>query len=176
MGMFSALKKKAPNATICFLTSKMMAVKNWMVACLDNMTTERRENIMKFATTHGRRQRQQKWSKQSVLRAEMMKRIAANKAQKATKQTKQMERELTPGPVQDIVHRSSLDTHRQEDLTDILEWRIAGVTLAMRGRTPRMVYASCTMAGHKAAEEVGNIRDCLLVTEWDVCEFDREET
>ena len=121
MGMFSALKKKAPNATICFLTSKMMAVKNRMVACLDNMMTERRENIMKFATTHGRRQRQQKRSKPSVLRAEMMKRIAANKAQKATKQTKQMERKLNPGPVQDIVHRSSLDTHRQEDLTNILE-------------------------------------------------------
>ena len=28
MGMFSALKKKVSNATICFLASKMMTVKN----------------------------------------------------------------------------------------------------------------------------------------------------
>ena len=75
--MFPALKKKMPNATICFLASKMMAVKNRTADYLDSMTTEHRENIIKFEITHGLRQRQQKRSKQSVLRAEMMKRIAA---------------------------------------------------------------------------------------------------
>ena len=106
MGMFSPLKKKAPNATICFLASKMMAVKNRTVDYLDSMTTERRENVIKFAITHGRRQWQQKSSKQSVLHAEM-KRIAAKKDQKATEETKQLETELKTGRVQDIMTRTA---------------------------------------------------------------------
>ena len=83
---------------------------------VDNMTTERRKNVIKFATTHGRRQRQQKRSKQSVLRAEMMKRITAKKEHKAAKERKQLERELKTGHVQDIIDRFSLDAHRQDDL------------------------------------------------------------
>ena len=43
MAMLSALKKKNPDATICFLASKMMAVKNRTVDYMDNMTTEHRE-------------------------------------------------------------------------------------------------------------------------------------
>ena len=58
---------------------------------------------------HGRVQRQQKRSKQSVLRAEMMKRITAKKEQKAAKESKQLERELKTGHVQDIIDRFSLD-------------------------------------------------------------------
>ena len=41
----------------------------------------------------------------SVLRAEMLKRIAAKKEQKAAKERKQLERELKTGHVQDIVDR-----------------------------------------------------------------------
>ena len=57
MEMFSALKKKAPNATICFLAWKMMAVKNRTVDYLDNMTMEHRENVIKLAIMQERRQR-----------------------------------------------------------------------------------------------------------------------
>ena len=41
----------------------------------------------------------------SVLRAEMLKRIAAKKEEKAAKERKQLERELKTGHVQDIVDR-----------------------------------------------------------------------
>ena len=91
-------------------------MKNRTVDYLDSMMTERGENVIKLAITHGCRQRQQKRSKQSVFRAEMMKRIAAKKAQKATKEWKQHERELKMGPVQDIIDRFSFDARRQEDL------------------------------------------------------------
>ena len=73
MVMVSAFKKKAANATICFVASRMVAVKNKRVDYLDSMMTGRRENAIKFAITQGHRQRQQKRSKQSLLRAEMMK-------------------------------------------------------------------------------------------------------
>ena len=85
------------------------------------MTTQRRENVIKFATTHGRRQGQKKCSKQSVLRAEMMKRITAKKEQKAAKERKQLERELKTGHVQDIIDRFSLDARKQEDVQDIID-------------------------------------------------------
>ena len=62
----------------------------------------------------------------SVLRAEMLKRIAAKKEQKAAKERKQLERELKTGHVQDIVDRFSLDARRQEDLTNILEGHVGG--------------------------------------------------
>ena len=81
---------------------------------------------MKFATTHGRRQRQEKRSRQSTLRAKMTKRIAAKKSQKAAKERKQLERELKTGHVQAIIDCFSLDARRQEDLTDILEGRVVG--------------------------------------------------
>ena len=122
----------------------MMAVKNRTV---DYMTMEHRENVIKLAIMQERRQRQKKRFKQSVLRAEMMKRIAAKTEQKAAKERKQLERELTTGHVQDITDRFSLNDRRQEDLTDILEGLSGGVTLAIRGWTPRLVYASFTMAG-----------------------------
>ena len=41
MGMFSALKMKSPNATICFMSSKIRSIKNGTVDYLDEMATER---------------------------------------------------------------------------------------------------------------------------------------
>ena len=43
MGMFSALKMKSPNATICFMSSKIRSIKNCTVDYLDEMATERQE-------------------------------------------------------------------------------------------------------------------------------------
>ena len=40
MGMFGALKKKAPNATLCYLSSKMRAQKNKTVGYLDCLIEE----------------------------------------------------------------------------------------------------------------------------------------
>ena len=42
MGMCSALKKRAPNATICYLSSKMRAKKNNSVKYLDEMDEKKR--------------------------------------------------------------------------------------------------------------------------------------
>ena len=46
MGMFSALKNKVHSATICYLSSKIRAVKNRMVEYLYKMPKERREYVV----------------------------------------------------------------------------------------------------------------------------------
>jgi len=58
MGVFSAAKKKASNATLCFLSSKIMAQKNHTVAYLDNMYTEKQDLVLKKAINFAQRQRQ----------------------------------------------------------------------------------------------------------------------
>ena len=47
MGMFSALKKCAPNATLAFLSARMRAKKNHTIEYLDELHSERREKVIK---------------------------------------------------------------------------------------------------------------------------------
>ena len=60
MAMFSALKMKSPNATICFMSSKIRSIKNGTVDYLDEMATERQEAVVRFAIKHGRKTRTMK--------------------------------------------------------------------------------------------------------------------
>ena len=57
MGMFSAPKMKSPNATICFMSSKIRSIKNGAMDYLDNMVAERQEAVVRFAIKHGRQTR-----------------------------------------------------------------------------------------------------------------------
>ena len=57
MGMFSAPKMKSPNATICFMSSKIRSIKNGAVDYLENMVAERQEAVVRFAIKHGRQTR-----------------------------------------------------------------------------------------------------------------------
>ena len=47
MGMFSAAQKKAPNATLDYLSCKMRAQKNQTAQYLDTLDMGRREDILK---------------------------------------------------------------------------------------------------------------------------------
>ena len=49
MGMFSASQKKAPNATLCFLSARMRACKNKTVDYLGGLEDERRDHVLKKA-------------------------------------------------------------------------------------------------------------------------------
>ena len=53
MGMFSAA---APNATLCFLSCHMRAIKNRTVQYLDSQDDERRDSILRKAVVYGRKQ------------------------------------------------------------------------------------------------------------------------
>ena len=127
MGMFSSLKTKSPNATICFLSAKMRAVKNRTVNdYLDTMDAVKQKSIVGFAITNGRKERAMKIQKQSVIRMEMSKRIAAKKQKKQTQERKQMERWLKTAELSEINERFNIETTKQVDLADILQGKIIG--------------------------------------------------
>ena len=85
MGMFSAAKQRAPNATICFLSCKMRAQKNRTVEYLDVMPNEQRDAIVKKATKLGLEQQQKRRKNQNDLRVELSKRQAAKQQARETK-------------------------------------------------------------------------------------------
>jgi len=68
MGMFSAAQKRAPKATLCFLSCSMRAIKNRTVQYLDSQDDERRESILRKAVVYGRKQRDRKRKGQKELR------------------------------------------------------------------------------------------------------------
>ena len=57
MGMFSAAKEHAPNATMDFLSSRIKACKNNAVEYLDNLPKEKRNKVIQVATGLARKQR-----------------------------------------------------------------------------------------------------------------------
>ena len=53
MGMFSAVKKKSPNVTLCFISCKMRALKNRTVDYIDSFDVETRDEMLKKAVLIG---------------------------------------------------------------------------------------------------------------------------
>ena len=75
--MFSALKMKSPNATICFMSSKIRSIKNGTVDYLDEMVTERQHAVGRFAIKHGRKTRTMKRLQQSAINDELARPVRA---------------------------------------------------------------------------------------------------
>ena len=73
MGMFSATKKKSPNATLCYISCKMRALKNRTFKYLDNLDKDTRDNVLKKAVLLGREQRK---SRKELLRRQLEKQQA----------------------------------------------------------------------------------------------------
>ena len=73
MGMFSATKKKSPNATLCYISCKMRALKNRTFKYLDNLEKDTRDNVLKKAVLLGREQRK---SRKELLRRQLEKQQA----------------------------------------------------------------------------------------------------
>ena len=86
MGMFSATKKKSPNATLCYISCKMRALKNRTLKYLDNLDKDTRDNVLKIAVLLGREQRK---SRKELLRRQLEKQQA-----KDTSTRKKLERRL----------------------------------------------------------------------------------
>ena len=86
MGMFSATKKKSPNATLCYISCKMRALKNRTFKFLDNLEKDTRDNVLKKTVLLGREQRK---SRKELLRRQLEKQQA-----KDTSTRKKLERRL----------------------------------------------------------------------------------
>ena len=82
MGMFSAAKDHAPNATLCYLSSRIRAQKNKSVDYLDSLQSENRDKVIKLAITIGRKQRGSRRNKSVTIKQEILKRIQKKKHKK----------------------------------------------------------------------------------------------
>lgn len=94
MGMFSALKKKAPNATICYLSCKMRARKNNTVDYLDSLDKEKQELVIRKAVRLGVIQRRKKRKKQGELQEELHKRQATKERKRSEQERKVLEKKF----------------------------------------------------------------------------------
>jgi len=82
IGMFSAAKQKAVNATICFLSCKMRAQKNRTIDYLDRLEKIKRDQIIIQAIQIGGKQRSKSRMNQNDLDVEASRRLAGKKADK----------------------------------------------------------------------------------------------
>ena len=94
MGMFGAAQARAPNATLCFLSSRMRACKNRTVDYLDNLTEMKREMVLKKAVKLGRRQRDNRRRTQKELKEELIKRQKQKQQSRDDAQRRKMEKLL----------------------------------------------------------------------------------
>ena len=92
MGMFSAGKERAKNATIDFLAGRMKARKNKVVPYLDSMSEAKRERVISWAVRRGRQKRALQKQKQGEVKKELS-RQTKMKRQKKT-EARQLERRL----------------------------------------------------------------------------------
>ena len=93
MGMFSAIKEKAPNAKLWYLSSKMRAKKNNVVDYLDRMDTEKQDSHINWSIQYARKRCQNR-RKQSEILQEMSHR-SAEKCQNVEKDRRAVEKKIS---------------------------------------------------------------------------------
>jgi len=71
MGMFSAAKEHASNATMCYLSSRIRAQKKNLVDYLDNLPTEKRQKLVDLAINLGRKQLLSKQKSTAKIKADI---------------------------------------------------------------------------------------------------------
>lgn len=94
MGMFSAMKQKCPNATMCYLSCRMRACKNRTVQYLDELEEARKEDVLQKAVKWGRMQRNKRKRKQRELRQEIIRRQKDKEQSHETRERKKIEKKL----------------------------------------------------------------------------------
>ncbi|XP_065647716.1 uncharacterized protein LOC136077090 [Hydra vulgaris] len=85
MGMFSTAKHKAPNATLCFLSSKLRACKNKTTALLCKKPNDIQNKLILWAISNARKKRFTNMQCHNDLKLELIKRIADKIQKKKTK-------------------------------------------------------------------------------------------
>nr|XP_012563345.1 unnamed protein product [Hydra vulgaris] len=91
MGMFSAAKQKAPNATLCFLSAKLRACKNKTTEFLYEKPIEVGNKLILWAISTARKKRFANIQKHEELKVELIKQMAAKLQKKEEKERKNVE-------------------------------------------------------------------------------------
>ena len=126
MGMFSAAKANAPNATLCYISSRLRAQKNRVVDYLDSLEPAKREKLMKLAITLGRKVRQRKRKKCIEIRQEISRRVVAKKQQQVTYQRNKLEARLKQTGVDLATEFPVMEVNTRQQVQGILDGKIVG--------------------------------------------------
>ena len=126
IGMFSAAQKRAPNATVCYLSSKLRAQKNMVVDYLDATDEETRERMVRMSVALGRRQRQCNRTKCADMKKELSRRQGLKREKKETSQRKKIEKTLKSTILDIDRDFPDLEEHARSDLQDILSGKAVG--------------------------------------------------
>ena len=126
MGMFSAAKEHAPNATMCYLSSRIRAQKNKVVDYLDNLQSEKREKLVNLAISLGRKQRQNKRKRCIQIKEEISSRLAVKLQKKKMYQRNKLEKRLKSPDLDISVEFPELEESIQWGVRDILDGKIVG--------------------------------------------------
>ena len=130
MGMFSAAKAKAQNATLCFLSSKIRGQKNKVVEYLDSLPLEKRERVVKFAISYARKQRARNRKKQKKVMEEIRKRDTLRTEKRNMVDLKKLEKKLEA--IQPLTESGleeefpDMDAGMLEETMDILQGKVVG--------------------------------------------------
>ena len=102
MGMFSAIKKKSPNATLRFISCKMRALKNRTGDYIDSFDVETGDEMLNKAVLIGRRQRIKRKMNQKELR-ELSRRMADKHQKREQSERRKLEKRLMSIDVERIM-------------------------------------------------------------------------
>lgn len=124
MGMFSALKDHALNATLCYISCRIRAQKNGVVDYLDSLSLEKRDRLISLAISMGRKTHLAKRKKSEETKREICKRLVTKRLKKVTFQRSKIETKLRK-PVLDLsTEFPEMDEETRERTKDILSGRI----------------------------------------------------
>jgi len=128
MGMFSAAKKRAPNATLCFLSCRMRAKKNRTVAFIDSLDDDAKEKVLQKAIPFGRKQRDKKKLRHKELKEEIIRRQDDKRQKKSQLQRKDLEKQLKNGQLESALKDfPNISETSVTKLHDILQGRAVGM-------------------------------------------------
>ncbi|XP_065681835.1 uncharacterized protein LOC124811391 [Hydra vulgaris] len=127
MGMFSAAKHRAPNSTLCFLSSKLRAIKNNVVNYIEKKDEDDKEKIVYWAVNKARTKREMNKKNIDEIKLEL---ICKNKLKKQKKEDKN--RKILALQIQNInfsdnlIAFPELESNQLSDLSDMLSDTVVG--------------------------------------------------
>ncbi|KAK6177160.1 hypothetical protein SNE40_015317 [Patella caerulea] len=127
MGMFSAALQKAPNATLCYLSSKLRAQKNNVMEYLDNQSVEKRDKLISFAISYAGKRITRNRRQQKDIAAEMSRRCVQKLEKKNMVELRKLEKKLKTMSKTDIEKEyQNLEGGKLESLLDLWEEKVVG--------------------------------------------------
>ena len=126
MGMLNAEKIRARNSTICFLSSKLRAIKNHTVDYLDSVSAEKKEQVVNWAVKRAVKTIKKNRLKQVDLRAELSRRRRDRMQKKEDRERKKVESDIRTLTLGQVFDKYELKDKAKRDLSDLLSDTVVG--------------------------------------------------